>query len=295
MAAQNNELYSKAGLDTVTDEEHEDLISTLSALADTDSADATGILADAPDSTPGSSIDNVFYINFNPKTETLSAPMKAKLESIVKNVNLSSGFFSTKANTTATEKINAGQIGKGDQLKQANYVAKVINYLVANAPWITTVGVQTQNKQFTVEKNQFHQSLVSHFTEGLSLPKTILDKLEGFLTNVKNVINKSVTTTDDVQFFIYIMLYVNDEVLQTWRPYVRTIYFKPTQSLSQYTKKKGDESSGVKVNIGFEYVQMDGAFNNDLFESSAKIALTSSQDQASVKFATRKEPLDIDV
>ncbi|KAH7018782.1 hypothetical protein EDB80DRAFT_745897 [Ilyonectria destructans] len=294
MAAQNNELYSKAGLDTVTDEEHEHLTLALSALADADSADATGILNDALDSAPGSSVDNVFYINFNPKTNTLSQQI---------------GFFSTKANQTTANKVAAGEIGKGDQILQANYTAKVINYLVQNAPWYvvgnspirlllesttvarilmtarlgSTLGIQTQNKKFTVEKNKFHQALVSNFTEGLTLPKTILDKLEGFLTNVKNFINPRARLQTACYFHLH------------HAPHVRTIYFKPSQSLSTYMKSKNDRSSGVNVNIDFQYVQRDGSFNKDLFESSDKVALTASQSQVGTDFATTKKPLDIPV
>lgn len=76
---------------------------------------------------------------------------------------------------------------------------------------------------------------------------------------------------------------------------VRTISFKPSQNLSTYTKEKKDKSSGYNVNIDFKYVQLDGAFNNDLFESSAKPALTQSQNEAGTKFVTTTEPLNVSV
>lgn len=83
---------------------------------------------------------------------------------------------------------------------------------------MTTASVETQTKNFRVEKSQFHQELVKNFTVGLALPQTILTQLEGFLTNVQSTINSSSDSHDNIQIFVYIMVYVNDDIAGTWRP-----------------------------------------------------------------------------
>lgn len=146
MAAQNNDLLAKASLDTMTNEEHENLISILSAVTSPGSADATGILSTAPgpstapsrpstppspSTAPGSSIDNVFYISFNPNTDQLSQKLQDKLTNITANVNLSNTFFSTKANQLTAAKSFAPE----DLTGPPNYTAAVINHLNQNALW----------------------------------------------------------------------------------------------------------------------------------------------------------------
>lgn len=134
--ALDNDLNIKAGLDIVTQEEHDDITSTFAALADPEAAsDGTSVLADGADSGSNNSIDNVFYVNFNPKTDSLSDSWLTKLEKVTKNVDLSSGFFSVKATKTLNDVVDAGQIARNDEIKQANYLAKVINHLVVQAPW----------------------------------------------------------------------------------------------------------------------------------------------------------------
>lgn len=137
MAAPINDIYANAGLDTVTKEEYEDITSTLSALANPDSADATEVLANGPTPTggEGSSPDNVYYINFNPSTKPLSDDEIKALKNVQDNIGLTLGFFSTKAQAATKDKVAEGKLKKDDPTGQANYTAKVINSLVVNAPW----------------------------------------------------------------------------------------------------------------------------------------------------------------
>ncbi|KAM0280946.1 hypothetical protein ACHAO9_010977 [Fusarium lateritium] len=294
--APNNEHNIKAGLDTVTQDEHDEVTAVLESLADPQAASGSvGVMSNTGDSDDVVSPDNVFYINVGPIKDNLPEKWLNKLKSMTYNTDLNNGFFSYRANQTLKDAIARQAISSKDDVKQKNYLAKVINHLYQNAPWISTTAINTQDKQFTVEKNAFHKALISHFTEGLKLPASILDKLEGFLTNVKNTINNSSTTSDITAFYIFITIFVKDDVLQDWRPYVRTISFKPSQKLSTYTKKKGDDSSGVNVDIDFKYILMDGSFNNSLFESSAKDSIEVSQNKAGRDFAKDTKPLDVEV
>ncbi|EED20823.1 hypothetical protein TSTA_040170 [Talaromyces stipitatus ATCC 10500] len=300
--AEANIHYQKAGLPVVTPDEDEELTQALTSLADPDSLEEGALLADGADPSGGNQLETVYYVNFNPNT---SAELKPQLEAVSANVNLNSNFFSVKADAAVAEKIPSGT-----QTKKANYKAKVINHLAQTAPWyvldnamqqnsisyllyeytltygprIANVGLQTQKKNFKVEKNVFHDTLVKTFTHGLNLPETITAKLENFLQNVKNVIDKASDTSDSLTFFILITLYQQDDVAKIWRPYIRTIYFRVDQSLSEYTKKKGDKSSGKDVNVDFEYVQSDGQFNNALFESNAKTGINQLINAKSADF-----------
>ncbi|KAF5584551.1 peptidase cysteine serine trypsin [Fusarium pseudoanthophilum] len=273
--ALNNDLNIKAGLDTVTQEEHDDIKSTFAALADILAAyDSASVMADAADFEPDNLIDNVFYINLSPNTESLDDSWRQRLKSVTENVGMNTGFFNDRAFRTLSDTVAGGQIPPKDDIKKGNYFAKVINHLVTNAPWIATHAVMLKDKNFTTKKEDFHKALISHFTQGLNLPNNVVDKFEGFLANVQNTIkNSSTPPRDSISIYIYAVVYVKDEVRQEWRPYVRTFSFKPSQSLSNYIKDKNGKSAGSEVNVDFQYVQFDGAFNNDLFESSAKPAL----------------------
>ncbi|KAF5564867.1 peptidase cysteine serine trypsin [Fusarium napiforme] len=273
--ALNNDLNIKAGLDSVTQEEHEDIKSTFEALAEILAAyDSASVLADAADFEPDNLIDNVFYINLSPNAESLDDSWRQRLKSVTENVDMNTGFFNDRAFRTLNDKVAGGQIPPKDEIKKANYFAKVISHLVTNAPWINTHAVMLQDKKFTTRKEEFHKALISHFTQGLNLPNNVVDKFEGFLAKVQNTIKDSSTSPrDSISIYIYAVVYVKDEVRQEWRPSVRTISFKPSQNLGVYVKDKNNKSTGSEVNVDFEYVQFDGAFNNDLFERSAKPAL----------------------
>ncbi|KAF5627096.1 hypothetical protein F52700_8579 [Fusarium sp. NRRL 52700] len=284
--ALNNDLNIKAGLDTVTQEEHDDISSTFEALADPEAAsDSTSVLANGVDFDSNNSIDNVFFINLSPDAKSLDSSWQNKLKSITENVDMSTGFFNYKTNRTLGDALVQGNISPRDEIKKANYFAKVINHLVSNAPCvntkrprIATAGINAQEKRFATKKEEFHKALISHFTSDLNLPSSILDKFEGFLANVQNTIKNSTTSSyDSISIYIHVVLYVKDEVLQQWRPYIRTITFKPSQDLSTYIKDKNNKSAGSEVNVDFRYVQLDGAWNNNLFEMSVKPALMQIQ------------------
>ncbi|KAF5567576.1 hypothetical protein FPHYL_3198 [Fusarium phyllophilum] len=295
--ALNNDLNLKAGLDTVTQDEHDDITSTFEALADAEAAsDSTSVLADGADFGSNNLIDNVFYVNIRPNTESLKDSWRQGLKSVTENVDLSSGFFNTRAVKSLNDTVARGEISDKDEIKKANYFAKVINHLVGQAPCVNikcprigTVAVNSQDKRFTTKKEDFHKALISHFTAGLNLPSDILDKFEGLLTNIQNTIkNSPASSWDSIFIYIHVVIYVKDEVLQQWRPYIRTIYFKPSQDLSTYVKDKNNKGAGSEVNVEFQYVQFEGAFNNDLFESVAKTPLLQVQ-----QGATTIKPLNI--
>ncbi|KAF5674620.1 hypothetical protein FCIRC_7685 [Fusarium circinatum] len=223
------------------------------------------------------SIENVFYINFKPDTKSLNDFWLKRLENATENLELHIRFFSSKAVQTLDDVVAQGNISDKDEIKKASYLAKVMNSLASKAPWIGATAENTQEKRFTTKKEELHKALISHFTEGLKLPSNILDKLEGFLTKVQNTIKNSPTSSNNtILIYIHVVIYVKDEVLQEWRPYIRTISFKPSEDLSTYVKEKNTMSSGNEVDIFIRYIQLDGAFNTDLFERSAKPALNHS-------------------
>ncbi|KAF5544634.1 hypothetical protein FMEXI_6463 [Fusarium mexicanum] len=252
--ALNNNLNTKAGLDTVTQEEHDDITSTFEALADPEFAsDSASVMASDADSGSNNSIENVFYVNLIPNTESLNENWRTSLKNITENVEMSSGFLNFKAIKTVENAVAQGNISDKDDIKKANYFAKAINHLVTQAPWIATNAVIAQEKRFTTKKEEFHKALISHFTAGLNLPSNILDKFESFLTNVQNTIKNSTTSSrDSISIYIHVVLYVKDDIIQQWRPYIRTISFKPSQSLSTYIKDKNNVSSGNGLSIDFQ-------------------------------------------
>ncbi|KAF5637640.1 uncharacterized protein FTJAE_5497 [Fusarium tjaetaba] len=268
--ALNNDLNNKAGLDTVTQEEHEDITFTFAALADPEAAsDSASVLADAADFDSSNLTNNVFYINLSPNTESLNDYWRQRLKAATENVDMSSGFFNEKASRTLNDVLAGGQISPKDEIKKASYFAKETN--------------------FVTKKEDLHKALISHFTQGLNLPNNVLDKFEGFLANVQNTIKNSPTPSrEGITIYIYAVIYVKDEMIQQWQPYIRTISFKASQSLSTYVKDKNSQSTGSQVNVDFQYVQFDGSFNNDLFERSAKPALMQVQ-----RGGTTIKPLNI--
>ncbi|EWG41231.1 hypothetical protein FVEG_03377 [Fusarium verticillioides 7600] len=288
--ALNNDLNTKAGLDTVTQEEHDDIASTFAALADILAAsDSAGVMADAADFKPDNLIDNVFYINLSPNAESLDDSWRQRLKIVTENVDMNTDFFNDRAFKVLNAKVAEGRISPKDEITKANFFAKVIERLTATAPWIGTYGVNLQDKNFTTKKEDFHKALISHFTQGLNLPNNVVDKFEGFLANVQNTIkNSSTSPSDSISIYIYAVIYVKDEILQQWRTHLRTISFKPSQNLGTYIKDKNNSNTGSQVNVDFQYVQLDGTFNNDLFEKSGKPALMEMR-----PVATTIKPLGI--
>ena len=135
MSAPDNENYIKAGLEKVTQEEHDEATSLFEALADPElSADLSSTLASDVPADPNS-IDNVFYVNFNPKTGDLSGDWRAKLDAVSKNVNLSHAFMNRKANQNVADAVRKGDISEKDPVKKANYLAKCLNVYTTSAPW----------------------------------------------------------------------------------------------------------------------------------------------------------------
>ncbi|KAK3321811.1 hypothetical protein B0H66DRAFT_638339 [Apodospora peruviana] len=274
---------------------YDDATSTFSALGDDPDAFAAAVMDAAPspdDANAGDQVNNVFYININKTADTPQE--QAQLQAITANVNLSNMFCNWKANQAVQAQI-ASKALTDTPLNRANYKAKVVNTLVATAPWIPTYGAKVLSKTFQVEKSAFHAALVSTFTQGLGLPTSINTMFEGLLTNMQNTINVSTTNVDsnktDCTFFILLTTYVKDDQLQTWRPQMRTIYFKVHQSLSSYTISK--KNSGTNVNVTMEYAQSDGSFNNDYFASNAAATISSLVNQASNNFLNSTVNVDV--
>jgi hypothetical protein len=270
MNSETQRLFKKLGFPMMTKDETEDLDQSLMSLQDPSSFDGS-TMADAPVSGPGGTdLTNVYYVNFNPNTQTQSPQMRDQLKSVQADVTLNAQFLSIKSNDALNTKVSSREIDSNNETAKANYKAKVTNYLAQNAPWTAGFATKTLNKNFTVEKNKFHDTLVTTFTEGLMLPNTITTQLEGILTNISNTIAVSSQADEKLMFFILITLYQKDDVRQKWQPYLRTIYFQVDQSLSTYARSKGDSSSGVNVDVKIQYVQQDGQFNDSLFRSNAK-------------------------
>ncbi|KAJ4384399.1 hypothetical protein N0V85_008339 [Neurospora sp. IMI 360204] len=277
MAAQWNAHYEKLGYPLVTEEEDEDIANTFSALADPESFSGS-IMAD----TPGPEFDtkdpfkNIYYINFNPETDKLSQEVAAQLSALQENVKLNNQFMDTKANAAVKQKI-ANKDLVDAETPTSNYKAKVLIHLTANAPWTAGFAMHTLNKDFSVEKKNFHETLVSYFTDGLNLPPAIHTKLEGILQNMQKTIKESTDhnkeTKENLMFFILMTTYQFDDVVQRWTSVIRTIYLRVNQDLSTYVKEKKDKSSGYLVNVAIEYARSDGAFNDKLFEQNAKASI----------------------
>ncbi|EEA22635.1 hypothetical protein TMatcc_001474 [Talaromyces marneffei ATCC 18224] len=280
--AEANTIYQKAGLPVVTPDESEDFAQSLASLADPESLDGA-LMTEGADPSGGNTLETVYYINFNRKT---SAELAPQLDALSANVNLSSQFMTVKANAAVASKVASKELPSNDETKKSVYKAKVVNHLANNAPWISSVGIQTQQKRFVEKKEDFHNALVKHFTQGLNLPDSIILKLENFLTNIKDLIVRSSDTSDSLTFFVLITLYQQDDVAKTWRPL--------GQTLSNYSKKKGDKSSGQNVDIHFEYVQSDGLFNNALFESNAKAGINQLVNSSASEFI-KNPPIEVAV
>lgn len=157
MSAPDNENNLKAGLEQITQEEHDEATSLFEALADPElTADLTSTLAS--DATAGpNSIDNVFYVNFNPKTENLPEAWRVKLDDVSKNVNLSHTFMNRKANQNVADAVEKGDISDKDPVKKANYLAKCLNVYTTSAPWCVYYPVHQFENDFYVDS--FHIGL----------------------------------------------------------------------------------------------------------------------------------------
>ncbi|EYB28013.1 hypothetical protein FG05_30296 [Fusarium graminearum] len=272
----HNAILEKTTLPLVEEEEHEDVVATVSALEDPESLASSAMANEPTKSTSDDGTKNIFYVNFNPNTDTLATALRQQLLAVQGDVALNAQFMDKKANDAVDAKLKSGAL-KDDPNDRAIYKAKVINYLATTVPWVATASIRTLEKNFRVEKGTFHDTLVSTFTEGLQLPPTINDKLEGILTNINKTI--AISSDDDVSktsqnltFFIIMSIFQKDEVLQMFRPYLRTIYFRVDQSLVKFSKGK-NKGSQVDVDVQIDYVQSDGSFNDDLFVANAKAGI----------------------
>ncbi|CAO2655168.1 Nn.00g102320.m01.CDS01 [Neocucurbitaria sp. VM-36] len=267
---ETNRIHDKLGLPVVDQEEHEELTQALTFLADSDSFDATVLADAATDSSGVNNVNNIYYVNFDPKTQSQTPQQTGQLAALQKNISLNTQFMEIKANEVVNQKIASRQL-KDEQTSRANYKAKVISWLTQNSPWTASFAVQNNHKEFVVEKDSFHRTLVTTFTQGLPLPDNIGAQLEGVLTNIKSTINSFSTPQESLLFYISLTVYQKDDMIQVWQPCSRCIYFKVDRSLSNYTQTKGSgNSSGNNAVVTIEYMQADGQFNEKMFEKTAK-------------------------
>ncbi|KAM7201139.1 hypothetical protein V8F33_003551 [Rhypophila sp. PSN 637] len=261
-----NAALEELGHPVVTQEEHEDISGTFTALEDPESLADTILSAGPAEKNEQKAEENVFYVNFQNTPDT--PQLKKEFDSIKPNVDLSIMFFNNKANAMVESKIKDGLLK--EPTAQANFKAKCINAVAAACPWVPTFSSQVLKKSFTVKKKIFHETLVSTFTEGLGLPKDINTKFEGLLNNMRNTIGVADKAQTDCTFFILLTFYVKDGVQQTYRPQFRAIYFKVDQSLRTYCRNKETQED---VDVVMEYSQTDGAFNNEFFVTNAKASI----------------------
>lgn len=81
-------------------------------------------------------------------------------------------------------------------------------------------GAWHKRKNFDSEKSQFHQELVTTFTQGIGLPSSITPKLESLLGDMQQPIitaDQSGSRGRDLQFFIVINHFPWDKYMESWR------------------------------------------------------------------------------
>jgi hypothetical protein len=81
-------------------------------------------------------------------------------------------------------------------------------------------GACDESKNFDTDKSQFHQELVTTFTQGMGLPSSITPKLESLLGDMQQSIitaDQSGSSGSDMQFFIAINHFQWDHHTQSWR------------------------------------------------------------------------------
>ncbi len=66
-----------------------------------------------------------------------------------------------------------------------------------------------------------------------------------------------------------------------------------SEKLSTYTKEKGDDSSGINVDVDINYVQTDAEFDHKSFEESAKAGIKALSSKAIGTFI--KSEFDVSV
>lgn len=136
MSDQLNDLHAKIGLDPISDEDHENITSTFAALTEeSEGNDVSAMAASSTDSSADISTDNVFWINVAPKSSSLSQDWNAKLTAITNDVSLNSSFIMTKAKQAVAQKIASRDLDINNKAKVANYLTRVVNFMVNGVPW----------------------------------------------------------------------------------------------------------------------------------------------------------------
>ena len=167
-------------------------------------------------------------------------------------------------------------------------------------------------RKFSVAKSRFHSTLLDSILEGLLIPGTVYDALEGILKTISDGINESSTSSlNQRQYWILMTIYKWDEYQQivrpsksrysppsllntpqwlTWLADIRTIYFDVSQSTSEYVSNK---SHIDMVNLEMGYMQTDAIFNSDIFANGTSDAIKKYLD--SLATAIVNQPKDIPV
>lgn len=130
----HNAVLEKTTLPLVEEEEHEDVVATVSALEDPESLASSAMANEPTKSTSDDGTKNIFYVNFNPNTDTLAPTLRQQLLAVQGDVALNAQFMDKKANDAVDAKLKSGAL-KDDPNDRAIYKAKVINYLATTVPW----------------------------------------------------------------------------------------------------------------------------------------------------------------
>ncbi|KAF7881784.1 uncharacterized protein EAF02_006472 [Botrytis sinoallii] len=135
--------------------------------------------------------------------------------------------------------------------KRVGYFARVADYDLKNAPWLSSSKSETKNKSISVSSKNFHDALADQFLEGfVSFPASG----SGDLENVFKVLTKAVETrsqvSDNVQQYSILQRYEYSPRTESIRSFIRTSLFEITSEMVETQKKK---SSSTTINVPISY------------------------------------------
>jgi len=205
---------------------------------------------------------NIIYVNAFPEMKWAKDELRRLHDANV----LSSQYFSVKAAQSALAKIKSGQLplasDKESQIKRSNYRAKVIDFVITQSSWLRSIASTNYQREFDVEKKDFHSTLLGALLKGLPIPTSAYSGFEKVLSSIFDTVEQTKNQRTSLTQWIMGFTYTWDAQQERVFTSHRTISYQINQSMKEFVSGK---SHVTQVHIDMSYRQDDFDFTESIW------------------------------
>ncbi|PHH60333.1 hypothetical protein CDD82_2314 [Ophiocordyceps australis] len=206
--------------------------------------------------------NNIIYVNM--EGPGIAERFKERLNELTQMLQLTHQLATIHAGIQVMRRKEEGALPGDDSEKsqwlRAQYRVRVMDTYFNDGiyAWIYSPRSERKEKEFKVEKRQFHWELLATMLAGLVMPRPIAAALEALFQGVSDTIQKTEYAADRHSFWSMMQVYTYDEVRDDLRASLRNINYVLDQQMHTVSKRK---STMTNIDIYFAFGQADFEFN----------------------------------